>query len=698
MSGSKKISQLNSLTALSDTDYIEVVDASESNQDIKNKQVLLSDLRAYLGAATAESDIFEDWDSATEYDPLDGVQYVFYGGAVYEFISESNSTNERPDLNPFVWEQKTALDFSHQQNTDQYLDFGGANEVAASNVVNKVSAQTIAGVKTFTSDPIIPDEAYGSGFNGSLEPVTKNAVYDKIETIFPVNAKSNTISSLVGDGTTDDSAALTALIAGLSAGDTIFFPPGSYEITGVTISKKLTLLGFGAKIITTTDATMLTIAADDVVISGIEFRGDAVTSKTSQIGISVDNFERWIIKDCKFYEFAGAGFYGTNTHNSGYLNQRINNCLFSNCNDNAGDPAGKGLWLSERCEYVVVSNCVFDSCDIGTYNTGGNNTYIGCHFTQNRIGGYVESGTNNGHGKFVGCSFNHQTAYAIWIEDTALGFSIEGCHMYAGILRFTNTSGVKITGGIMSVEGIWFENSIVSINNVVMANSYSNPITDNYNATVGYGLWYNNINLDATYSAAYNTVSPQLSYATASRAMVLDANKIPQASAVTAAELAYLSGVTSLIQTQIDNAKWTYARVSGSNVTETGQTLVDITGLSIALLANTTYEFEAVLSVGTSADTTGIRYAVQYSAAGASIEAGINGSSTSTACKAERISAFNTQTGVYMASTNQSGQIVIKGIVIVGANAGNLTIQHLKVTSGTSTVRIDSFIKTKIIA
>lgn len=38
-------------------------------------------------------------------------------------------------------------------------------------------------VATFSSDPIIPDEAYGAGWNGSLEPPTKNAVYDKIETI-----------------------------------------------------------------------------------------------------------------------------------------------------------------------------------------------------------------------------------------------------------------------------------------------------------------------------------------------------------------------------------------------------------------------------------------------------------------------------------------------------------------------------------
>jgi hypothetical protein len=37
------------------------------------------------------------------------------------------------------------------------------------------------GVSTFVADVIVPDEAYGAGWNGSLEVPTKNAVYDKIE-------------------------------------------------------------------------------------------------------------------------------------------------------------------------------------------------------------------------------------------------------------------------------------------------------------------------------------------------------------------------------------------------------------------------------------------------------------------------------------------------------------------------------------
>lgn len=51
-------------------------------------------------------------------------------------------------------------------------------EVIKADYVPDTGDTTIAGVKTFSSDPLIPDEAYGAGWDGSLEPPTKNALYD----------------------------------------------------------------------------------------------------------------------------------------------------------------------------------------------------------------------------------------------------------------------------------------------------------------------------------------------------------------------------------------------------------------------------------------------------------------------------------------------------------------------------------------
>src|SRR5690349_21154995 len=103
-----------------------------------------------------------------------------------------------------------------------------------------------------------------------------------------------------------------------------------------------------------------------------------------------------------------------------------------------------------------------------------------------------------------------------------------------------------------------------------------------------------------------------------------------------------------------------YARVTGSNATTTGQALANITGLSIALLTNTTYEFEAFLSCQVSAVTTGNGYGVQFSAAGATVEAQIEGALTSTASKNLRINALNTSAQPFLTTSGQTGGIVIK--------------------------------------
>jgi len=151
-------------------------------------------------------------------------------------------------------------------------------------------------------------------------------------------------------------------------------------------------------------------------------------------------------------------------------------------------------------------------------------------------------------------------------------------------------------------------------------------------------------------------------------------------------------GAGDLAVNQIASVQW--ARVAGSNATTTGQALVDITGLTLPLVANAVYEVEAHLSVSTSAVTTGTAYGINYSAAGATVESTFTGSASTTTTKTLRVSAFNSATVIYLAGSAQTGGVIVKGIVTTGANAGNLTLQHLKLTSGTSTVFINSFIKT----
>jgi hypothetical protein len=133
------------------------------------------------------------------------------------------------------------------------------------------------------------------------------------------------------------------------------------------------------------------------------------------------------------------------------------------------------------------------------------------------------------------------------------------------------------------------------------------------------------------------------------------------------------------------------ALVTGSNFTTTGQSLTNVTGLSLALIANATYLFEASLSVASSA-VTGNQYGVQFSQSGASVEAQIYGILAAASVQCARINALNTATATFD-TAGADGAILIKGIMTVGANAGNLTIQTLKVTNGTATVYINSYLK-----
>jgi hypothetical protein len=137
-----------------------------------------------------------------------------------------------------------------------------------------------------------------------------------------------------------------------------------------------------------------------------------------------------------------------------------------------------------------------------------------------------------------------------------------------------------------------------------------------------------------------------------------------------------------------------YGRVETSDFTTTSTTLVDITGLSVPLAANTVYELDSNLSLRSSS-AAGIKVGVNFSAAGATIEATcLHGASNAAY---DRINAFNTASAVFMTSITDGGDR-IKGIITTGANAGNLTIQLLKVTSGTATSYIGSFMRVNKIA
>ena len=120
------------------------------------------------------------------------------------------------------------------------------------------------------------------------------------------------------------------------------------------------------------------------------------------------------------------------------------------------------------------------------------------------------------------------------------------------------------------------------------------------------------------------------------------------------------------------------------DVTTSGQTLTDVTGLAQVLAANEVWAFDVNIDMN-STSSAGIQFGIT-APSGATIEWSQDGSTTGvTAANYARSTALATALTA-VCTVAGDGIVRIKGTVFNGATPGNLQIQFLKVTSGTAKV------------
>lgn len=129
----------------------------------------------------------------------------------------------------------------------------------------------------------------------------------------------------------------------------------------------------------------------------------------------------------------------------------------------------------------------------------------------------------------------------------------------------------------------------------------------------------------------------------------------------------------------------TTSKVTGSDFTTSSLTLVDITGLTFSAAASKLYEVDVLLRMQVTT-TAGGQFGMQYSAAGATGHFMYNGGQSATAQISQCQILGSVNAGAFGLVANTDIVIRIKGFVVTGANTGNITVQGLKVTSGTLTV------------
>src|SRR5581483_462941 len=265
------------------------------------------------------------------------------------------------------------------------------------------------------------------------------------------------------------------------------------------------------------------------------------------------------------------------------------------------------------------------------------------------------------------------------------------------LFRLKNGSGSVVDAGGLQIA---WDSSVNSANlTVMLANNGSAPAKfATFSAYGGLsvgttsGPVANGI-IDATTGFTVNGVTPGNGYFLQSDLAKYAASSwsLPTSGGTTG-QVLMASGSTAAVWG--GGAVWDgVAAVSGSDATTTSTSFVDITGLATASLSpGAKYEIEVMLDVGTSADANGTQYAI-HAGPGASMYVFTQGTTNSaTAITTVVGNAFDAALGnqTWLTSASVSGMIFIRGFVNTGSS---ITVRHRKVTSGTSTVRVGSYIK-----
>ena len=213
----------------------------------------------------------------------------------------------------------------------------------------------------------------------------------------------------VGDGVTDDAAAIQAAFDSVSDGASVFFPSGIYVISaddvGVDVNGKngLSIFGNNATILTpelaSTARPFVVRNSDGLDVSGITFKCDIPHGPTTQPcnGLDLMNVTNARIKNCTFIgqTFYGLGAYqdvigdtsascaGLSVDGCKFLNIGsigieafpkvkdgdfiVSCCVFENCGNNVvGSGNGCAIKTGQGFDNAVVSGCTFLNCGNAT--------------------------------------------------------------------------------------------------------------------------------------------------------------------------------------------------------------------------------------------------------------------------------------------------------------------------------------------
>lgn len=368
----------------------------------------------------------------------------------------------------------------------------------------------------------------------------------------------------VGDGVTDDRAAIQAVISAAPAGSAIFFPAGTYKLTAPLVDAgsghdRITLLGTGQGsklVVATVPKSAIAVGARDgwviqgLWIYGSGYDGDLTTSPPEGCGVVFSGATNCAVSDCRIEHLRkcvylqGACHYCLVTRNFFIdANNAVNEDCFGAATNAAvtGNVATHNVSVSCRAHYItdnrnpagnvlgvgmLIANNVIDGHNVATserygvriYDANGSvvsgnifsNVEVGVELMRGAKGCSVigntmhsfSAGTYGGHGVWV-----HEEPAAptdIPLDNVISGNVIRGAAAHGVFLA--EGRHTVVVGNVISApvgEGVRAEHAYVSVSNnrIVEPTSHGVYITEGGGSSIIQGNYIQGKSTDTGFTA-----------------------------------------------------------------------------------------------------------------------------------------------------------------------------------------------------
>jgi parallel beta-helix repeat protein len=283
----------------------------------------------------------------------------------------------------------------------------------------------------------------------------------------------------VGDGVTDDTSAIQDALA---TGKDVFFPDGTYIVTGLTISNiGQTVYGNGGssvlKLKNFANASVFTVSANCVTIKNLSIDGNksnqTTTTNANSSGVWTTGVANLTVDGCNISSCKRNGIASSFSNEyCQYRNNRISDCDFIGIyNINSGFPLIRAVITGnqiQNCGQDGIGSAGFQHCTIS------NNVIKNCTVAQISQEALCHYTTISGN-TLIGIGASDVSA-GIQINDsvgiTATGNNVYGCGYGTVAAGGSQSKSVAVTGNSYYLCGA--SSAVISVDAGAVANSFLN--------------------------------------------------------------------------------------------------------------------------------------------------------------------------------------------------------------------------------